>query len=238
MCFKNIWKFFSKGKKETNMSDSPNTPEKIAQEKPKAKRKHKFEIQIYEADYEKADANNGQPEWRLVRGDPKLDGGRPMVIEVANKEEFREIQQQYALCDQQIRIVREIDPFVDDEEDASKQVPAASIPQNNQAIPVKQPDSQPMRQTQASQPIVQQATKPKPKIVTIGDVEIKYDGDKVYHKQWIALTPNEARNFRIVADSSNKLVSMNGKHIEAKRWVLVEEKSDDASDAVENLIEG
>ena len=86
---------------------------------------------------------------------------------------------------------------------------------------------------------IEKTVKPKPKIVTIGDIEVKYDGDKVYQKQWMKLTPAEASNFRVVNDSNNKIFNLSGKHIEAKRWMLVEEKaSTSEDDAVENLIEG
>lgn len=208
-------------------------------------RKHKLEIQVFEADWEKADFNNGKPHWRPVRSDPVLDGGRPNIIEVSDKKELAAIQQQYAACEQKIKIIREIDPFPWDGQPQSK---IADIPSKNQAIPVQdtaQPASQAQLHTE-NQPAIQptqqvvlvQAPKLKPKIVTIGDVEIKYDGDKVYQKQWMKLTPNEASNFRLVNDSNNKIVNLNGKHIEAKRWILVEVKNDDSvDDAVESIID-
>ena len=207
------------------------------------KRKHKLEIQVFEADYEKADSNNGQPTWRPVRSDPVLDGGRPNIIEVADKKEFAEIQKQFAMCDQRIKVIREIDPFVDDAEENS--VKQQSIPQNNQAIPVSAASQTQNVAEQAKDIVVQPpqaacqqlpTAKPKPKIVTIGDVEVKYDGDKVYQKQWMKLTPAEASNFRVVNESSNKVVSLAGKRIEAKRWVIVEEKTGPSDDAVENII--
>ena len=231
-------------KKENNMSEQ-TTPE----HKPQPKRKHKLEIQVFEADYEKADANNGQPQWRPVRSDPALDGGRPIIIEVADKAEFMELQKQYAMCDQRIKVIREIDPFVDEPNNSK----APAIPQNNQAIPVQPTsssvDPMPSPQTTVIQipvattsplPVsIEKTVKPKPKIVTIGDIEVKYDGDKVYQKQWMKLTPTEASNFRVVNDSNNKIFNLSGKHIEAKRWMLVEEKaSTSEDDAVENLIEG
>lgn len=152
------------------------------------------------------------------------------------------------MCDQRIKVIREIDPFVD-EPTSSK---APTIPPNNQAIPVQPTsssvDSMPSQQTIVIQtpvaatsplPVAVEAAKPKPKIVTIGDIEVKYDGDKVYQKQWMKLTPTEASNFRVVNGSNNKIVSLAGKHIEAKRWMLIEEKaSTSEDDAVENLIEG
>lgn len=230
-------------KKEEKMSEQ--TPK--TEHKPQPRRKHKLEIQVYEADYEKADSNNGQPQWRPVRSDPALDGGRPNIIEVADKNEFMEIQKQYAMCDQRIKVIREIDPFVD--EPTSSKTPA--IPQNNRAIPVpvqqtsSAVDPGPSQQTiaipvqSAPMPVAVEQAKPKPKIVTIGDIEVKYDGDKVYQKQWMKLTPAEASNFRVVNNSNNKIVNLNGKHIEAKRWTLVEEKVSMADvDAVEKLVEG
>ena len=250
-----IIKWFSKDKGE-KMSEQ--TPVQVTPTQAK-KRKHKLEIQVYEADYEKCDANNGQPQWRPVRSDPTLDGGRPNIIEVADKKEFMEIQRQYAMCDQRIKVIREIDPFVDEEPEQPKPK-ANSIPQDNQAIPVNSIStvgvqsnaSQPTQSSTVQMVIPEHAkaaaaqiveafhiARPKPKIVTIGDIEVKYDGDKVYQKQWMKLTPAEASNFRVVNDANNKIISLNGKHIEAKRWMLVEENvgsKDD--DMTEKLIEG
>ena len=245
---KSIKSLFSKKKesKEMDAQQSGVAP----------KRKHKLEIQVYEADYEKADANNGKPQWRAVRSDPALDGGMPPIIEVTDKKDLIDIQKQYALCDQKIKIIREIDPFPWDDAQAKQQ---QAIPQNNQAIPVqtvtpsivqvtstKVPSQMPQTvivQTPVAaaspMPVAIEATKPKPKVVTIGDIEVKYDGDKVYQKQWMKLTPTEASNFRVVNDTNNKIVSMNGKHIEAKRWMLIEDgASSTDDDSVENLIEG
>lgn len=240
MSFLSIIRSLFKNKKDVKMNEQTQTSE----QKPQPKRKHKLEIQIYEADYEKADSNNGQPQWRPVRADPTLDGGRPTIIEVADKAEFNEIQKQYAMCDQKIKVIREIDPFVDDPPPSAKPV---DIPQNNRAIPETNVPSTAANTNNAAQDtitipkqelsMIMQMPKPKPKIVTIGDIEVKYDGDKVYQKQWMKLTPAESSNFRVVNESNNKIVNLNGKRIEAKRWVLVEEKDDAQNDdVVDNLI--
>ena len=210
------------------------------------KRKHKLEIQIYEADY--TDVPEGaKPKWRPV--DMGRDRGKPIIIEVADKKELMELQQRYAMCDQQMKIIREIDPF-DDEPTTSK---TSAIPLNNQAIPIQSTsstvDSASIQQIHVipssveTQQVKQIASashieiiKPKPKIVTIGDIEVKYDGDKVYQRQWMKLTPIEAANFRVVNDATNKIISMNGKHLEAKRWIVVEEQpSNEQNDIVESL---
>lgn len=243
--FKWLTKLFMKDKEENETSDMEFKADQVAgdvaaiisndkaQASPK-KRKHKLEIQVYEADYEKADANNGQPQWRPVRSDPVLDGGRPNIIEVADKKELAEIQKQYAMCDQRIKVIREIDPFDDEPASPKKQV----IPQNNQVIPVAQvPSAEIPQQTQmASSVQIQPTAKQKPKIITIGDMQVKYDGDKVYQKQWVKLNSNEAANFRIVNDSNNKIVPLNGKHIECRKWVIVEEdSSEDENDVMSGI---
>ena len=65
--------------------------------------------------------------------------------------------------------------------------------------------------------------------MTIGDIQVKYDGDKVYQKQWIKLTPTESANIRLINDSNNKVINLDGKHFEAKKWVLIEDDSDNGS---------
>ena len=198
------------------------------------KRKHKLEIQLYEADY--TDVPDGAPpKWRPVN--MGRDAGKPIIVEVADRNELAELQQRYAMCDQKMKIIREIDPFVDEQHTASR-----AIPQNNQAIPVGNAlpaPSQPQLAAEHSAKQAQmQAAKPKLKIVTIGDMQVKYDGDKVYQKQWVKLNANEAANFRIVNDSSNKIVALNGKHIECKKWVIVEEDAAEDADDVMSTISG
>lgn len=228
-----MWKWLNKlfKKKEDNLDMEDNKTEVkdeinsvITGDKTPKKRKHKLEIQLYEADY--TDVPDGQPpKWRPVN--MGRDNGKPIIVEVADKKELAELQQRYAMCDQKMKIIREIDPF----DDNAPAMPKAAIPQNNQAIPVNAPANAPVMHQQ--QPIVQQVViKPKPKIVTIGDMQVKYDGDKVYQKQWVKLNSNEAANFRIVNDANNKIVPLNGKHIECRKWVIVEEDSSSDEDDV------
>lgn len=250
MFFGFLKRLFKKDNK--NMDDGKTTAStEIAKVDKAQKRKHKLEIQIFDIDWEDSNKNGGKPTLRPVSRGGALDDGRPIIIEVANEKELNEIRQQYSMCGQAIKVIKEIDPFVDNPQQVQK---APSIPQDNKAIPV-QSNSSPAQQApvqrdpvqrdpvqQVTQPVAyQQAEKPKmkPKIVTIGDIEVKYDGDKVYQKQWMKLTPAEAANFRIVNDSSNKIVNMNGKHIEAKRWTLVEDHADDSTeDAIESILNG
>lgn len=227
MLLKYIKNFFRKDK----MAAEQNTG---------APRAHKLEIQVYEADWEKADSNNGQPIWKPVRGDPQLDGGRPTIIEVMDKKEFAELQQQYKMCDQRFKVIREIDPFPWDGQQKSEPAkPAAEQAKQEVVQPVKTAESANVdRVAPTPRPPIVAAAPKKVKIVTIGDVEVKYDGDKVYQKQWIKLSVNEAANFRVVNDSNNKIFSLAGKHIEAKKWVQVEETAENDDDAVESILKG
>ena len=201
---------------------------------PPKKRKHKLEIRLLEADY--TDIPDGAPpKWRPIN--MGRDAGKPVIVEVADKKELMDLMQRYAMCDQKMEIIREIDPFDDDQQPNS-----SHIPQKNQAIPVMQ---QPLaRQPVDVQPVISSSPaanactpKLKPKIVTIGDMQVKYDGDKVYQKQWVKLSSSEAANFRVVNDSNNKLVSLNGKHIECRKWVIVEEDNE-SDDAIESIVSG
>ena len=226
-------------------NDAVNSNAQNAQNKV---RKHKLEIQVFEADYEDSDKNGGRPTWRPVNYG--RDAGKPLIIEVANKKEFDEIQQQYAMAEQRIKVIREIDPFDDVKPQPTPQ--QQTIPQNNQAIPMPSVATTPhaanvvpqqqvhQQMAVAPQPVYQAPiVKPKPKIVTLGDIELKYDEDKVYQKQWIKLSSTESNNFRVVNTATNKIVNMNGKHIEAKRWVLVEQHNEMSDDEnIENLIKG
>ena len=50
------------------------------------------------------------------------------------------------------------------------------------------------------------------------------------------LSDSEAANIRVINDKNNALVNLNGKHLEMKRWILVETSdSDDCSQLEENL---
>ena len=78
--------------------------------------------------------------------------------------------------------------------------------------------------------------KAKSKYYKVGDIEIKDDNGKIYQKQWMKLSDSEASNIRVVNDKNNALVNLNGKHIEMKRWILVETSdADDSSQLEENL---
>lgn len=223
-----ILSFFKKlfSRKKETMSDIINN---------KQTRKHKLEIQIFEADY--TEVPDGQPpKWRSVRME------KPVIVEVADEQEFAEIRKQYAMCDQKIQVIREIDPF----DDAPKAVTNTQQSTSNKVDPTinnNAQSAQVIQQTSAIQTtqtsnVQQPSVIIRPKIITVGDTQIKYDGEKVYSRQWVKLTSKESSYIRLVNDSNNKLVNLNGKHFEALRWVLVENDSqnDDIDASIESIL--
>lgn len=173
-----------------------------AQTQPQAK-KHKFEIEVYDEIQVGDNINNIQLQ--------KVVMEHPAIIEAGSKKELDEIAAKFKLCKQRIKIIRVLDD-------------------DGNAVPLKQAFTQQVPQTQAIQQVV--PVKQKPRFYSVGGIEIKDDNGKIYQKQWMKLSEKEAQNFRLVNDANNKIASMNGKHLEMKRWVAVETSSED--DSLEN----
>lgn len=170
--------------------------------------KPRFEIELYEEDtYEETGEFKG---WKKVPSD------KPIIIEAASKADLDEHAQRFALCHQKMKIVRKLDDGV-----APQRAPQQNSQQSFQQMTIQQQ--------------IQEAPKSKPKFYKIGDIEIKNDNGKIYQKQWMKLSETEATNFRIVNDKTNALVNLNGKHLEMKKWVLVENSDDETSSLEENL---
>ena len=207
-------------------------PPSLIDERKKNVRLRKFEIQVFNEDLQDDGTVQLKPE--------KTD--RAIILEVATPEELKMALQQYRMCGQVAKIVREIDPPLQAATPTQASQLAAAAPTPNaqyQQVVFPQVSSRNdgLQMCEAASALSQ--PKAKPKIVTIGDMQVKYDGDKVYQRQWVKLNATEAANFRVVHDSSNKIMPMIGKHIEAKRWVRVEETSDDnVDDAVEAILAG
>ena len=211
------------------LPNGDHLPPSLIDERKKNVRLRKFEIQVFNEDLQDDGTVQLKPE--------KTD--RAIVLEVATPEELKMALQQYRMCGQIAKIVREIDP-------PPQTAVTTQAPQLATAAPMPNAQYQPevfqqvlSRSDRLQMAVAPASPKAKPKIVTIGDMQVKYDGDKVYQRQWVKLNATEAANFRVVHDSSNKIMSMAGKHIEAKRWVRVEETSEDGvDDAVEAILAG
>ena len=180
----------------------------------------KFELEVFEEDL---DTPSG---WKKVRYD------KPLIVEVTSLKELQDKLALYKDCGQMAKVVREIDPPTKEQIVAQQQATLA-VQQQMQA-PIAQAASQ---QVAIQQPILQAAPQPiqarKPKYYKVGDIEIKDDNGKIYQKQWMKLTNTEASNFRLVSDKNNAIASMNGKHLEMKKWVLVQNSEEDESTQLE-----
>lgn len=144
------------------------------------------------------------------------DDGRPMVhtergVSASNERELREL---YALSDQKIRIIRRYG----EQAQATAQAP--------QPMTVQQQASSTPRAATISYPAVEKSVEP-PKYFNVSGVECKLENGKVYQRQWVRLAGADAESFRLVNDANNKIVPIDGKHIEQKKWVLIQENSDE-----------
>lgn len=181
----------------------------------------KFELEVFEEDL---DTPSG---WKKVRYD------KPLIVEVTSPKELQDKLALYKDCGQMAKVVREIDPPTKEQIAAAQQQATLAVQQKMQA-PIVQAASQ---QVAIQQPILQAAPQPiqarKPKYYKVGDIEIKDDNGKIYQKQWMKLTNAEASNFRLVSDKNNAIANMNGKHLEMKKWVLVQNSEEDESTQLE-----
>lgn len=181
----------------------------------------KFELEVFEEDLDTASG------WKKVRYD------KPLIVEVTSPKELQDKLALYKDCGQMAKVIREIDPPTKEQIVAAQQQATLAVQQQMQA-PIVQAVPQ---QVTIQQPILQAAPQPiqarKPKYYKVGDIEIKDDNGKIYQKQWMKLTDTEASNFRLVSDKNNAIASMNGKHLEMKKWVLVQNSEEDESTQLE-----
>ena len=182
-------------------------------QQPQAK-KRKFEIEVYDEIQVGENIDNIQLQ--------KVVMEHPVIIEAGSKKELDDIAAKFKLCKQRMKIVR----VLDDDGNA--------VPLKQAFAQQAQAPNQVQQQVPQVQTVVQQASviKQKPRFYSVGGIEIKDDNGKIYQKQWMKLSEKEAQNFRLVNDANNKIASMNGKHLEMKRWVAVETSNED--DGLEN----
>lgn len=166
-------------------------------------KKRKFEIEVYDEIQVGENIDNIQLQ--------KVVMEHPVIIEAGSKKELDDIAEKFKLCKQRMKIVR----VLDDDDNA--------VPLKQAFAQQTQTPTQVQQQVHQAQTVVQQvpAAKQKPRFYSVGGIEIKDDNGKIYQKQWMKLSEKEAQNFRLVNDANNKIASMNGKHLEMKRWVAV-----------------
>ena len=145
------------------------------------------------------------------------EDGQPPLQKTVNgvkASSAQELINLYGMTGEKVKIIREYDG-----EDTSTSTPAISSDTSKQPI-VQQSFIQP-------KPIKQ---KTPPKYFTVGGIECKVEDGKVYQKQWIRIDNDQLNSFRIISDSSNKIIPLTGKHIEQKKWVLISNEDEEVTE--------
>lgn len=204
----NLLKFFKKNKKEKNKENKDMG--KL------------YDIAIHELD------SNGNPIEYTETG-----------VHADSREELIKI---YKACDQKITILREYnDPdssnaiIMKSETSASNNSNCSQI--NIQPPQPPQPTLLPFIQNNVDHQNKAKNNEP-PRYFNICGVECKMENGKIYQKQWMRIVGTEAGNYRLISDSNNREISMNGKHLEVLKWVLIEDESDSNSQENNTLICG
>lgn len=172
----------------------------------------RFEIAVYD---ETINESTGKIDYRPV------SFAQPVVLSAKSKAELNEQLSLYKQCGQIAKIIRELDPIVPKTNAVAKNTVEISPKTAKESTIVSKTPTASIRQT--AEPV---------KYYKIGDVELKNDNGKLYQRQWLRVTDQEASNIRIVNDKNNMIVNLTGKHIEVKKWVLIED-----TDIVESISE-
>ena len=163
-----------------------------------------FDIEVIEED------DDGRPSSRIERG-----------VSASSEAEIRSL---YAMSGQRIRIIKRYGPAGSSPIPQSAQ--PASYPPSQQNSPEFASTHYPSQSPQpayAEKPAVSEP----PKYFNVSGVECKLENGKVYQRQWVRLAGSDAEAFRLVNDANNKIVPIDGKHIEQKKWVLIQENADE-----------
>lgn len=179
---------------------------------------HKFEIALYE----EITNDNGD-----VIGQRQVQSPEPIIVEAASPQELNAKLKTYSALGQKVKVLREIDPPKIEQNTQTPKVNA----QQNKPVQIIEDKKIEVRQ-HVHQPVIE---KRPIKFYRVGDIEIKDDNGKIYQKQWMKLSDIEASNLRVINDKNNAIVNLAGKHIEMKKWILVETIEDDTASLEDNL---
>ena len=160
-----------------------------------------FEIAVYDV----TEDDNGKNVYRPVLLE------KPMIIKAKSPQDLKTQLNLFKSTGQIAKIIREIT-------DPTKLINTQQIKQVNN---IQQQNNQFNSQIDTNLNI-QNPIKQEVKYYTVGGIDIKDDNGKIYQKQWMKLSDKEMENIRVVNTANNRVINMNGKHIELKRWVLVE----------------
>lgn len=135
----------------------------------------------------------------------------------------KSLMQLYAAEGAEIRILKEYkDP--NQPEQKKQQLP----PQQNPVLPAQPHMDYAINQEEAfAQKFVSQH-KEQPKYFEIGGVKCKLENGKMFQEQWVKV---DSTKYRLVSDSSNKILPMTNKHLEMLKWVQIEDNEGETKNA-------
>ena len=154
--------------------------------------------------------------------EPNPDGTKKQsTVNGVKAHSPRELMSLYAAEGAEVRILKDYGSSGAQQLQLPKQqFEPPPLPQNKQiSIEPKLPPSS-----------IAPAFKEPPKYFEIGGVKCKLENGKMYQEQWVKV---DASKYRLIADATNKLISMNGKHLETLKWVQIENTEEKEGD-VEN----
>ena len=133
----------------------------------------------------------------------------------------QELVSLYASCDQKIRILKEYDT------DPSPPLPKIpSPPPEVQRVLDSPSEKKNLSSRTIEEKIDDIVDKPAkheaPHFFEVGGIKCKMENGRVYQEQWCKV---DASKYRLISDANNKEISMNGKHLETLKWVLIEENN-------------
>lgn len=125
----------------------------------------------------------------------------------------------YKQCGQDIRILKEYPgPNAIASQQVKQSLPNEKKENNSQTVPIRNTNAAPQAVS----------------YFTVGGVQCKLENGKVFQKQWVKLLPQESTNIRVIADSNNKEINMNGKHIEMLKWISTDSTIENSGNTLIN----
>lgn len=163
-----------------------------------------------------------QKQYDILVIDRDEDGVRQKQINGVFASSPQELKMMYEMDGSKIQILREYPST-----NANQQMPTTYVPLSS-PTPSQIPFPISSNSVVQQQMKFQQNTTEAPKFFEIGGVKCKLENGRMYQEQWVRV---DSTKYRLIADSTNKVVSMNGKHLETLKWIQIENTEGDAENA-------
>ena len=146
---------------------------------------------------------------------PDEDGTHQKSINGVKASSAQELITLYGMTGEKVRILKEYDDGVETVNENKQE-------EKTETNIVKAP----VIETQYQTNLPKNTVKSQPRYFTVGGIECKMEDGKIYQRQWIRIDNNQLDYFRLISDTNNKIISLKGKHLEQKKWILVSNEED------------